>query len=194
MTPEERKELAEVIAKLDAADDHLSGDLKTGNNIDRLEYFAGINVSLSRIVGVSYRDPIRDHTVKRDDDSIRNRLEKSPGKPGSGAIFYREDQQARAVLLRVATIRDLNWLVYHNLDALLTDKTGDLAAVKGEIRKLRDEVVLLYGSAELPARNVENLGFLLYADHLLAIELAGTLLLVATIGAVAIAQRKGTPA
>ena len=52
---------------------------------------------------------------------------------------------------------------------------------------------LLYGAGELPARNVANLGLLLYADHLLAVELAGTLLLVATIGAVAIAHRKGVP-
>jgi NADH:ubiquinone oxidoreductase subunit 6 (subunit J) len=35
---------------------------------------------------------------------------------------------------------------------------------------------------------------LLYADHLLAVELAGTLLLVATIGTVAIAHRRGTAA
>ncbi len=34
---------------------------------------------------------------------------------------------------------------------------------------------------------------MLYADHLLAIELAGTLLLVATIGAVAIAHKKVVP-
>ena len=49
-------------------------------------------------------------------------------------------------------------------------------------------------AGELPARNVGNLGLLLYADHLLAVELAGTLLLVATIGAVAIAHRRGTAA
>ena len=35
------------------------------------------------------------------------------------------------------------------------------------------------------------MGYALYADHLLAVELAGTLLLVATIGAVAIAGRRG---
>ena len=38
----------------------------------------------------------------------------------------------------------------------------------------------------LPARNVAAIGRALFTDHLLAIELAGTLLLVATIGAIAI--------
>ena len=52
---------------------------------------------------------------------------------------------------------------------------------------------LLLGTGELPARNVANVGMLFYADHLLAVELAGTLLLVATVGAVAIAHRRGRP-
>jgi hypothetical protein len=43
------------------------------------------------------------------------------------------------------------------------------------------------GPRRLPAANVEALGRTLFSDHLLAIELAGTLLLVATIGAIAIA-------
>jgi NADH:ubiquinone oxidoreductase subunit 6 (subunit J) len=43
---------------------------------------------------------------------------------------------------------------------------------------------------ELPAANVAGLGTTLFTDHLLAVELAGTLLLVAAIGAVAIASRR----
>jgi hypothetical protein len=39
----------------------------------------------------------------------------------------------------------------------------------------------------LPAANVAALGRTLYTDHLIAVELAGTLLLVATVGAIAIA-------
>jgi hypothetical protein len=64
-------------------------------------------------------------------------------------------------------------------------------AAKAEVRKLRDEVVLLHGVGLLPARNVANLGYLLYSEHLLAIELAGTLLLVAVVGAIAVAHRRG---
>lgn len=44
----------------------------------------------------------------------------------------------------------------------------------------------------LKARNVASLGTALYTDHLAAIEIAGMLLLVATIGAIAIAGRAGT--
>jgi NADH:ubiquinone oxidoreductase subunit 6 (subunit J) len=46
------------------------------------------------------------------------------------------------------------------------------------------------GRPELPAENVAYLGRSLFTDYLLAVELAGTLLLVATIGAIAIAQRR----
>jgi len=43
---------------------------------------------------------------------------------------------------------------------------------------------------ELPARNVAGLGRSLFTDYLLPVELAGTLLLVASIGAIAIAGRR----
>ena len=46
----------------------------------------------------------------------------------------------------------------------------------------------------LPAGNVAALGRVLFSDYLLAVELAGTLLLVATIGTIAIAQRTGRKA
>ena len=61
---------------------------------------------------------------------------------------------------------------------------------KASLQKLRDEVTVYSGNGQLPARNVGNIGLLLYSEHLLAVEMAGTLLLVATIGAVAIAGRK----
>jgi NADH:ubiquinone oxidoreductase subunit 6 (subunit J) len=44
-------------------------------------------------------------------------------------------------------------------------------------------------AAGLPAENVAALGRSLYSDFLLAVELGGTLLLIATIGAIAIVQR-----
>jgi NADH-quinone oxidoreductase subunit J len=46
------------------------------------------------------------------------------------------------------------------------------------------------GQGVLPANNVEYLGRTLFSDYLLAVELGGTLLLVATIGAIAIAGRR----
>jgi NADH:ubiquinone oxidoreductase subunit 6 (subunit J) len=44
---------------------------------------------------------------------------------------------------------------------------------------------------QLPAANVVGLGRTLFSDHLLGVEMAGTLLLVATLGAIAIAHRHG---
>jgi NADH:ubiquinone oxidoreductase subunit 6 (subunit J) len=46
------------------------------------------------------------------------------------------------------------------------------------------------GLAPLPRENVASLGRSLFTDYLLPVELAGTLLLVATIGAIAIAGRR----
>jgi NADH:ubiquinone oxidoreductase subunit 6 (subunit J) len=46
------------------------------------------------------------------------------------------------------------------------------------------------GRSVLPAENVAYLGRTLFSDYLLAVELGGTLLLVATVGAIAIAGRR----
>jgi NADH:ubiquinone oxidoreductase subunit 6 (subunit J) len=46
------------------------------------------------------------------------------------------------------------------------------------------------GQAQLPAENVGYLGRSLFTDYLLPVELGGTLLLAATIGAIAIATRR----
>jgi NADH-quinone oxidoreductase subunit J len=51
------------------------------------------------------------------------------------------------------------------------------------------------GPRKLPSANVSAVGRTLFTDHLLAIELAGTLLLIATVGAIAIAggRRERSP-
>ncbi len=50
------------------------------------------------------------------------------------------------------------------------------------------------GNAPMPAENTARLGKSLFTDYLIAVELGGTLLLVATIGAIAIAiRREGRP-
>jgi NADH:ubiquinone oxidoreductase subunit 6 (subunit J) len=46
------------------------------------------------------------------------------------------------------------------------------------------------GKPAMPAANVRSLGQAVFTDYILAVELAGTLLLVATIGAIAIAGRR----
>ena len=72
-------------------------------------------------------------------------------------------------------------------EALLNNNT---AALNSRIVSLRNQLALMRGVQDLPSRNVANLGTLIYTDYLLGVEMAGTLLLVATIGAIAIAQRR----
>jgi hypothetical protein len=66
---------------------------------------------------------------------------------------------------------------------------ADLKELKGICHKVLDD----QAPKALPAANVAGLGYLLYSKHLLAVEIAGTLLLVATIGAIAIAHRRPEP-
>lgn len=47
-----------------------------------------------------------------------------------------------------------------------------------------------FAPGELPAKNVEALGRTLFTDYLVPVEMAATLLLVATIGAIAVAGRR----
>ena len=76
--------------------------------------------------------------------------------------------------------------------AALDGNRGDAVpeAVAQKLAAVADGATLLAGRADLPARNVATVGYLLYSEHLLAVELAGTLLLVATVGAVAVAGRR----
>jgi hypothetical protein len=103
---------------------------------------------------------------------------------------HRTDRQASETLKRIVAIRKDGSTALQHLEA----KSGAAEPVADEVRKLREDVLLLAGAGELPARNAANLGFLLYSEYLLSIELAGTLLLVATIGAIAIAHKKAVPA
>lgn len=103
------------------------------------------------------------------------------------------DPRAAATREQAAKLAERKKAVADKLDNALVGK-ADLAPVKTELAALRDEVLLLRGRGELPARNVAALGYSLYSEHLIAVEMAGTLLLVATIGAVAIAGRKGARA
>lgn len=98
--------------------------------------------------------------------------------PAGSLVFTKDDPRTAALLKSTEALMKAN-------DAVL-DKPGDQAAVK----ELRSQVSVYRGTGLLPARNVANLGVVLYSEHLLAVEMAGTLLLVATIGAVAIAQRR----
>jgi NADH-quinone oxidoreductase subunit J len=62
----------------------------------------------------------------------------------------------------------------------------ELAALARQVRATYDDE----GHARMPADNVAALGRTLFSDFFLAVELGGTLLLVATVGAIAIAGRR----
>ncbi len=96
------------------------------------------------------------------------------------------DPRVAAFLEKHESLRSSSGMPLLSLLGNPTNETEARAAVKA----LRDELYVYRGNGRLPARNVANLGFLLYSEHLLAVEMAGTLLLVATVGAVAIARRK----
>lgn len=81
---------------------------------------------------------------------------------------------------------------------IISDGLLRLKAIRNGTSEFSDVVVSEHGvvkpldgqldnAKQLPAANVSAIGRTLFSDHLLAIELAGTLLLIATVGAIAIA-------
>lgn len=118
-----------------------------------------------------------------------------PGQPNSGTTVLDRhrlfDGETAADPREAAFLRATEKLRRANVN--LEDEAAmatSADAAKAAAKALRDEVALYSGYGQLPARNVANLGFVLYSEHILAVELAGTLLLVATIGAVAIVGRR----
>lgn len=178
ITPAEQASLRAAAEELKA----LEGDAFYANGTprkDRVDLLNRTEQAIEDVVGVSAR---------KEDGTLR---------AGSVAarLAARSDLHAQGVLNRVAAARDQSALAFRYAEtAVLDPARGRPAESKIEAAKLREQLLLLAGVGELPARNVANLGVLLYADHLLAVELAGTLLLVATIGTVAIAHRRGTAA
>ena len=180
LTNDERERLSKALVKLDRADDELTDDQAT--RLNRIAYFEGIKNEIAVVVGsLQPGGPGQLPAPGR----LPSRLERPPQAP------YRDDAQTHAILERAKLVRETNENAFRAIENHFMEGRPSLHEAKAELQTLREEMLLLTGSGELPARNVSNIGYLLYADHLLAIELAGTLLLVATIGAVAIAKRRG---
>lgn len=193
VTPEERKKLADAVSKLDGVAQQLDGDVSTATaRTERLKAFERafepIKNDLAAVVGVSSRAERGEQALA---GSIRDRLEKSAAKGSEPAVLFREDPQARDALGRAAAVREAGHTTSRRVEGVFQSDRPNVEAARAEVRHLRNEVALLAGMGELPANNVRNLGLVLYSEHLLAIELAGTLLLVAVIGAIAVAHRKG---
>jgi NADH:ubiquinone oxidoreductase subunit 6 (subunit J) len=186
LTAEERNTLVSAAGRLAQADEHLAGETTPPAGRDGvIDFFERIKADITGVVGSNER-PDRV-------GSLRRRMEVLPRRPGEALTSLRTDEQTDEVFDRARNVRELNERAY---DAVYNSVMDDRqkrprTEVRAELRALRGEVLLLAGAGELPARNVGNLGYVLYTQHLLGVELAGTLLLVATIGAVAIVQRKG---
>ncbi len=124
-------------------------------------------------------------------DDFRERI-----KPAHDAVALVSDSGARRVGSprnpRQVELTQATWkLSKANDDAENKTIHGtDFAQAKEAAKAIRGEVAVYAGHGLLPARNVANLGYVLYSEHILAVEMAGTLLLVATIGAVAIVGRR----
>jgi NADH:ubiquinone oxidoreductase subunit 6 (subunit J) len=115
-----------------------------------------------------------------------------PDRLATNADAPAKNLRQQATNLRQSAHRTLTSVENRLLKATVTD--ADVAAAKSEMANLAPEVRLLAAHGELPARNVANLGYTLYSDYILAVELAGAVLLAATIGAVLIAGRRGAAA
>ncbi len=108
-------------------------------------------------------------------------------------MAVRSDVQADAIKAQNLNLKRAVRKALNGLDNLSMKPEATAAEFKEsteDFAKLREETILLAARGELPARNVANLGYALYTDYLLAVEMAGTVLLIATIGAVSIAGRK----
>ena len=108
--------------------------------------------------------------------------------------FAETDARTAGIIDQADRLKLSKKAVMDKLVALQQKPDSDLSEVKSDLTKLREDTLILAGRSLLPARNVSAIGLSLYSEHLIAVELAGTLLLVATIGAVAIAGRKGVKA
>lgn len=117
-----------------------------------------------------------------------------PGSVQNRLKYAETDAHTWSIIADADAVRGKKKAAFDKLENAVLDPKPNLGPVRADLRALREDVILLSGRGDLPARNVANLGFALYSEHLIAVELAGTLLLVATIGAVAIARRKGAGA
>ncbi len=193
LNTEEKALLQTALVSLDSAGEQLSGDL-TKDRDSRIEYFTRIKNTLAEVVGEPVQfEPTSAKTAVSRSGSVLSRLVRLRQELNADLELYRQDHQARAVVTQAVKLQELNAATYRKLETNLLDANPNSDLARAEVAGLREEVLLLMGMGELPASNVSNLGYQLYTEYLLAVELAGALLLVASLGAVAIARRKGVP-
>lgn len=120
---------------------------------------------------------------------VRRRIETVAGEfPDSAKASPAAIQEALAKLAKpLIELRQEQGLLRPGptIGDAMSPLSGTPANTPAEEMRLDDD-----GRPRLPAENTQYLGRSLFTDFLLPVELGGTLLLVATIGAIAIAQRR----
>lgn len=167
----------EYLSPLPPGDDGMSGEaIKLTPKAEA--FIAEMRTALERVKVAAPRSPgdtrLTDHKLVQDvENAIVNGLELL------GFKFH----DAEAIRTNCQAIAD-------GLSRLKSLRTGSVAfddlarSEHGEVKPIGG------GPRKMPAANVSAIGRTLFSDHLLAVELAGTLLLIATVGAIVIAGRR----
>ncbi len=112
-----------------------------------------------------------------------------------GQFFEDLGRQIRAGRSTPATRHQADQLL-HQIESSWWNRwkpAGDAGAMRTALEQLRQRVQRVVeerGRAGLPGENVAHLGKILFSQYLIGVELAGLLLLVAAIGAIAITHRR----
>ncbi len=185
LTDPERQALRQAIYLLEEALSASDADIRQDRE-QWLERAEQVRQLVVRVVGAARGDELHAGT----EGSLPRRLVPEVASGTGPPRPHRDDAAVRELLEHARRVRDRNWQAFKRVERELLAPAPQLAAVRAEWRNLHHELLLLAGRGELPARTVSNLGYLLYSEYLLAVELAAVLLLIATVGAVAIAQRR----
>ena len=184
LTNAERQRLREAVRRLDCAEEVLAGDLRQ-NREKRIEYFEAVKDLVVQVVGAAREDEMGAAL----EGTLSERLIFPVHPSGERTPLYRSDSQMRGVMAQAQRIRVVNWRVFKQIEGQLLSERPDRDTLVREVHSLRRELVLLLGYGEMPARTVSNLAYVMYSEYLLAVEIVGVLLLLATVGAVSVAQR-----
>ena len=184
LTNAERQKLQEALRRLDQAGEVLAGDLRHDRE-KRIEHFEAVKDLVVQVVGAAREDEMGAAI----EGTLSERLLLPVHATGVSMPLYRSDPQVRGIIAQARRVRATNWEVFKQIEGQLLSERPERVTLEREIQALRRELVLLLGYGEMPARTVSNLAYVMYSEYLLAVEAIGVLLLIATVGAVAVAQR-----
>lgn len=134
--------------------------------------------------------------VKKDNSNYKYRLaDKLTKIQGMLAEFDEEAESNQKMVVGIQKdlheISALTWRLQNELRGILQpDEELPLSPFSGVLPNQNQPPLDRHGKIKMPADNVAAIGSSLFTDYLVGVELAATLLLVATIGAIAIAGRR----